>query len=84
MKSKIKLAMLFSFIMLTVGCTENASVREYGGTMEMKLNKNERFVNITWKENDLWIVVEDTVEHKFIFREKSRLGLAEGKVIISK
>lgn len=84
MKNKTKLAMLFTFIMLTVGCGENASVREYGGIMEMKLNKNERFVNITWKDNDLWIVVEDTVEHKFIFREKSAKGVFEGKVVISR
>lgn len=63
-------------------CTDNQKARTFGGTQIIKLQPNEEFINITWKENDIWVVVKDKNTGKFYAREKSSFGVMEGKIII--
>ena len=65
-------------------CTDNQKARNFGGTETVKLEPNEKFINITWKQDDLWIIVQDTVTGSYYVREKSSFGMLEGKVIIEK
>jgi len=63
-------------------CTDNQRAREFGGTETIKLEPNEKFINITWKQDDIWVIVQDTVTGVFYAKEKSSYGLMEGEVII--
>lgn len=71
-----------------VGCTDNTIARKWGGNMEVKLKKNERLVNVTWKapENSLWILTKqnagDIPPSTYKFQEDSRWGIIEGTVTI--
>ncbi len=63
-------------------CTDNARARRWGGTEELKLKTNEVVLNVTWKENQMWICTKDTTTNVVYFREKSSWGVMEGTVII--
>ena len=63
-------------------CTDNARARHFGGTEEIELKPNEVVLNVTWKENEMWICTKDTVSGVVYFREKSSWGVMEGTVIL--
>lgn len=63
-------------------CTDNARTRHFGGTEEIELKPNEVVLNVTWKENEMWICTKDTVSGVTYFREKSSWGVMEGTVIL--
>jgi hypothetical protein len=71
-------------LLLFVSCTDNQRARKFGGTETVKLEPQEKFINITWKQDNLWIIVQDTTTGVYYAREKSSFGVLEGKVIISK
>ena len=50
--------------------------------MTLELKPNEKLINITWKESQMWVLTEDTVTHYKYFREKSSWGIWQGEVII--
>jgi hypothetical protein len=86
--STIEILIVFVAGLLIAGCTDNTRARSFGGTSELTVPADKKLVNITWKgeDNSLWILLRDRktneVPETFIFQEKSRLGLMEGKVII--
>lgn len=82
MLNKKIIPVLFIMALLS-SCTDNERAKNYGGTMIVKTLKNEKFVNITWKGDDLWILTQDTVTKIFHFREDSPYGVIQGEVIIS-
>ena len=67
---------------MLASCTENQRVKNWGGTEEISLKKNEIVLNVTWKETQMWICTKDTVTGIVYFREKSNWGVMEGTVII--
>lgn len=69
-------------ILSLASCTENQRAKTFGGTEHVKLLSNERFINVTWKNDNLWIIVENTTTHKFHAKEYSSYGILEGEVII--
>ena len=60
------------------------SAKRYGGTMTVCLPANQKMVNVTWKENTLWILTRTArpgdVQDTYSFKEKSTLGILEGEV----
>jgi len=78
----MKKLMIVAVVIGLVSCTDNTNARRWGGTEEIKLRPNEKFMNITWKENDLWIITQDTITKVCYAREKSSFGLLEGELII--
>lgn len=84
--SNLKLSTIIGLFMIIiigfVSCTDNQRARSFGGTEVIKLKPNEEFVNITWKQDNLWVIVKDTVSGKYYAREKSSYGMMEGKVVI--
>ncbi len=68
--------------MTIISCTDNQRARSFGGTETIKLQPNEEFINITWKQDNLWIIVKDKNTGKFYAREKSSFGMMQGKVVI--
>jgi len=75
-------ALFIAIVMGSTSCTDNQRARSFGGTETVKLLPNEEFVNITWKQDNLWIIVKDKNTGKFYAREKSSFGVMQGKVVI--
>ena len=80
---KMKKLILLSLVVVSLmSCTDNQRARSFGGTEIIKLEPNEEFINITWKQDNLWIIVKDKNTGKFYAREKSSFGVMQGKVVI--
>lgn len=83
---KIKLqssALIIAILLLSASsCTDNQRARKYGGKEEIKLKQNEKLINITWKESNMWVLTEDTATHIKYFRESSSWGIWQGEIII--
>ena len=79
-----KLTMVAINLLALVSCTDNQRARSFGGTETVKLGPNEKFINITWKQDNLWLIVQDTVTGNYYAREKSNFGVLQGKVVIEK
>jgi hypothetical protein len=77
-----KLILAVALVSLATSCTENSRARRWGGTEEISLKPNEKVLNVTWKENEMWICTKDTVTGIVYFREKSSWGVMEGTVIL--
>ncbi len=80
---------LFMFVaaimmLAAVSCTENTRARIYGGDMTINLQPGEKLVEVTWKENNIWYLVEpmdsDYTPKTKIFKEDSRFGVMNGTV----
>ena len=76
----------FAFVILFVlaSCTDNQRARSFGGTETIRIEPQEKFINITWKQDNLWVIVQDTITGTIYAKEKSSFGVMQGKVIIEK
>ena len=79
-----KLTMVAITLLALASCTDNQRARSFGGTETINLEPQEKFINIAWKQDNLWIVVQDTITGTYYAREKSSFGVMQGKVIIQK
>ena len=79
MKKVLALAVV---ALAVVSCTDNSRARRWGGTEQVELKPNEVVLNVTWKENEMWICTKDTISGVVYFREKSAWGVMEGTVIL--
>lgn len=82
-----KLAVLCLFVLcgiILINQTScNSCSRKFGGTTNIKLELNEKFINVTWKESNIWVLTQDKNDAKtFNFKEYSNYGVLEGKVTI--
>lgn len=73
---------LLIFLILLSSCTSNQKARMVGGTETITLEPNEQFINISWQNSNLWIIVKDTTTGVYYAKEKSNFGEMEGKLII--
>jgi uncharacterized protein YcfL len=78
---------LFIFSLLLVGCTDNQAARNWGGTMKMDLPDNEKLINVTWKNEEIWYLTKpmtkDDVAESYKFHEYSSWGVLEGTVVLT-
>lgn len=69
-----------------MSCTENSMVKSWGGTGTLNLQPNEKLVNVTWKNEDLWVLTRPMTPKDsaitYNFSEKSSFGVIEGTYII--
>ena len=78
----ITIAGLFIFV---PGC--QCTAKNWGGTMTYDLKPGKRLVNMTWKEDDLWILQRDTktendLPQTYEFIESSNWGVFQGTIIV--
>lgn len=77
------IVILLTFLCLT-SCDQSIT-RTMGGTTKIELEPGEKLVEATWKGDDIWYLVEpmdsDYVPKTKTFKESSRIGVLEGKVI---
>ncbi len=64
---------------------DNRWAKHYGGTMTIKVKKGYKVTEATWKDDQLWYLIEpmdsDYEPKKKEFVENSEYGVLEGKVI---
>lgn len=84
--SPMKWIILTALAIASIGCTDNQRAKTFGGSANHKLEANRKLVNVTWKQDSLWILTrpmraDDAVE-SYDFHEKSNFGLLEGSYTI--
>lgn len=86
-----KIKILFLAIITVISfasCTSNSRAKNFGGTSYYKIPASEKFINITWKGDDYWVLTKkrdknDTTKSTYIFKEKSNYNIMEGKIVIT-
>ena len=77
------IGILLMFLCLT-SCDQSIT-RTIGGTTKIELEPGEKLLECTWKGDDIWYLVEpmdsDYIPKTKTFKESSRIGVLEGKVI---
>lgn len=80
------LVILFALVMCMSfnSCTNNTRARHWGGNMNVNLPQGQKLIMATWKDNNLWYLVEPAEEGYTpkvkVFKEDSRFGVAEGTI----
>ena len=78
----MKKVLTLLLVIFLFSCTDNQRARKFGGEETINLEPNEKFINITWKQDNIWIVTQDTITKTYYAREKSSFGIWQGKIII--
>jgi hypothetical protein len=82
---QIAFSVLFA-LMLSLGCTEQQKVKKVGGTGTKTLPPGMKLVNVSWKENNMWILTRPMrpgeVPEEYKFSESSDYGILEGTMVI--
>lgn len=83
MKKLLFVAAVVIFAM--TACTENQRARNLGGTMKITLKPGEKLMMATWKDDDLFYLVEpmdsDYVPKTKTLREDASFGVLQTTVI---
>jgi hypothetical protein len=82
-----KAIFIFTAAITLASCTENSRVKSFGGTAELEISPAQKFVNVTWKEDQLWVITKDrtsadTTYNTYRLQEHSSYGMVEGTYII--
>ena len=81
-----KLFIVLSLALVLVGCTENQRARNFGGSATEKLRPGRKLVNVTWKQDNMWLLTRpmttNDVAETYKFAESSSFGLVQGDVTI--
>lgn len=76
---------VFCFVFFR-GCSEQSMTRSWGGEMDVFLEPNTKLMEVTWKEDNLWLLTkemtEEDIAEDYKFQEKDALGMMEGCVNI--
>lgn len=83
---KNKTLLILSIVALSIcSCTQNQRAKKYGGTATVDLPVNQKLVNATWKDDQLWYLYRpmnsDEIPQSYTFKEESSYGIIEGEVI---
>ncbi|HWY34503.1 MAG TPA: hypothetical protein VNX68_07645 [Nitrosopumilaceae archaeon] len=85
MKNLLKLLVCIVIVAFT-SCTSNERARNYGGSETVTLDAGQKVVNVTWKEDDMWILTRpmraEEVAETCKFQEKSSYGIMNGTITI--
>jgi len=70
------------FVLTTNSCTENQRARTWGGNADITLPADQKLINVTWKDKDLWYLTREMRPYElpeiYVFAEESDWGLMEG------
>lgn len=84
---KIKFVLLLFVVLATfTSCTDNQSVKGWGGTADFEMPAGQKLINVTWKNNELWYLTREMTDkdscESYKFQEKSSWGIMEGTYLI--
>jgi hypothetical protein len=61
-------------------------VKKYGGSTTVEISKDEKLVNLSWKQTSLWVLTRvrkpGEQPETYQYQEDSNLGFLEGRVTI--
>ena len=86
MKKKIVAGLMAVVVVssLLVGCGSNFAAKNLGGDMTVNLEPNQKLINATWKDDNLWYLTRPMKEGEeaevLTFQQKSEFGVFEGTV----
>ena len=84
---KILLIMAAVLSMVAISCTQNQRARNLGGTMEVKVKPGYKVTMATWKNDDLFYMIEEMdssyVPKKKVLVEDASFGILETKVVFT-
>jgi len=76
---------IFLFLFFN-SCTQNQRAKKFGGKAEITLPANQKLINATWKDDNLWYLTrpmrDDETPETYTFSEESSWGVWEGVYII--
>lgn len=85
-KLVVGLLIILVVIGMFTGCTSQQMARNYGGSETIELDPGVKLENITWKDNDLWILTRPMYEGEtaetHTFGESSSFGIFEGTITV--
>lgn len=77
---------IFAVIIILASCTPQHMAKNYGGSMDYYLEPNQKLVEVTWKDSQLWTLTKPMKEadeaETYSFSEKTAYGILEGSVTI--
>ena len=84
MKNKLIITLIiFVVIAILYGIFSLNSVKKkFGMDIHIEAPKNCDVLNITWKGDNIWLFVQDTITDQKRFVEYSNMGILESEVII--
>lgn len=81
---KLSILLVMMFAIITISCTENQKTRILGGNMAIELPKGQKVTMATWKDSNLFYMLEPMEEGYIpktkIFVEDSSWGMLESKI----
>ena len=81
-----KLILLIWMFICLCGCTEQSMVRDFGGSMTIKLPAGQELMEATWKNENLFYLTrpmaDDYVPVTKTFQESSSFGIMESTVYL--
>lgn len=82
----LSILLLTCMALVVNSCTDNQRAKVWGGKMSISLEPNQKLMNVTWKDGDMWILTRqmkpDDQPETYKFFEKSTFGVMEGEVTI--
>jgi hypothetical protein len=73
-------------LLFAAGCGQNTMAKSFGGTDTVRIPKDKKFVNITWKQEDMWVLTRKRENGEtpttYYFQEKSNWGIFDGTIIV--
>lgn len=83
----MKKFLLGTFLVLSIGLTGcQTAAKNFGGSMTIDLDPNQKLEEITWKDDDLWYLTKpmtsDDVAETHTFQQSKDFGVFEGTVTI--
>lgn len=86
-KTILVIVLILAMLFVLSGCTEQEMAKSFGGEYTVELEQGKELVNLTWKENELWILVKDRdpdqTPQSYTFFQDSNYGIFEGTVFIN-
>lgn len=87
---KLRTKIILILLILGIFCywilTTQFGAKHFGGTYTINLEKNNKLVNVTWKDEQLWLLTKKSnktdVSETYEFKEDSKFNVIEGKVVI--
>lgn len=70
MKKILALSLALITMLAISSCTENQRARSFGGTMEIKVTPGYKVTMATWKQDDLFYMIEK-VDSSYVPTERS-------------
>lgn len=81
---KIVYVVIIAIAFITCSCDKSIT-KHFGGTTTINLEPGEKLIEATWKDSNVWYLVEpmedDYVPKTKVFKESSKFGVMQGKII---